>query len=483
MPDPVMKVSDQNSCIGAANDPPRTGSLTKTTLASIVVTVVAMVAADQANLAASATTETANADGPPLGPPRAQTTGAYATPYDYSPKACSGGNDTAFLQSAMNKLQAQNNAGGERGILDLRGGTCRISAPITMTGTPYNIGIHNGSIIPYGSFAGTFFDFSGTKTITNLEMVGLNLNGFGQATDLINLGPKTQGIWIRHNTLMGFTRHAIFNPTKAAGAGMKITENVIQGGKEANAGTAIEAYGNDSEIRMNEIYNINVGIRLHGGGYTLALNHIFPIEGTEPIPLIYLDGVGQIQIIDNYFDDGYVYIEKYASVNQINNNRFLMNGGPHVNMTLPSGVMVPYSPIVLAPQSADYDLFDFSVVGNNFINTAGVYKPVYVDTSRGAITRCQSTHMGENGFTGYKAMYTHPVLKGSLWGATKVSLNYAGSVPWCAPASIQSLVAPGAAISSAPILGSTVTLNMSTAYRGPYSVGVTVNSNSSTDGN
>jgi len=408
--------------------------------------------------------------------------GYYSSPFCYG--AVGNGrstDDTAAVQAAWNALQTAQAAGAQWGVLDLRGGTFAISAAITPTAgsSPFDLRITNGTIIPYGSYAGNLLDFSGATATTDVRFDNLSLNGWGQAANLLKLSPKSQGVWIDKDTFTGFTNSAIWDPTTAAGTELKITSNTIQGGTTTNVGTGVIISGNDAYVTGNVIRNVSVGIRTTNAAVTITGNHIYSVDINTPIADIWASTGLQMQINDNYIDEGYIYIED-PSRGQINNNKFLLAGAPAGGtVTTPRGSTVAFAPIILAPQSASFDMFDWTVVGNNFDNEGGggPYSPVGVDTTNGSITSCQTTNMANNGFSGYNPKHTEPWIQGTLSGVTTLSIDFTAFIPWCSPQYIEgyTLLSAGS-VTATGISGNVASLTTAASYTGTYSIRTTVNS-------
>lgn len=376
----------------------------------------------------------------------------------------------------MNAAVSAQAAGATSPIVDLRGGMFAVSAAITLTGTPYDISFVNGAIVPFGGFAGTFFDFSGTTATTDLRFFNLVINGYGQVATLIKMGPKTQGTFVEHCRLFGFTQYGFWDPTTAAGAENRIVNNAFQGGTTTNVGTAIRLDGNDSAAIANTIRNVATGIRTLAGSHLFALNHIYSIDANTPIPLVEANTASQMQVLGNYLDTGFVRFQNPSGL-QLNDNRFLFSG------TISAA---SFNPIILKPTSANAALTDFVALGNAFVSQgagAPTYIPFRVDTSAGSIATCVRCSVDRNTFIGFQDQSTDPIATAPGSSASTWAYDFAAKVPFGTLKAVLSVQCSGATFSdigsvgiggSAPYLN-TVYVNLTSAKTGSAQVRATVN--------
>ncbi|MGW9820825.1 hypothetical protein ACUXK4_003402 [Methylorubrum extorquens] len=369
-----------------------------------------------------------------------QRQGNTVSPFDYCTGPCGKGqsNDTVAVQAALSAMVEMQANGVQSPSLDLRGGMFAVNAPLTMRGTPHGMNFGNGSIIPFTGYTGDFFDFSGTVSTTKLRFIGISLNGYGTARHLLRLGRKTQGTVVMHSTFFNWKGVAILDPTTAAATENQISSNVFEGGRSINQGTAIEIYGNDSEINDNIIYNVATGIRTHAASHTISRNHIYSVDVNQPIPLIDADTGDQMQIVANYLDQGYVRFRNPSGLQYLA-NRVL------TSTTLPAD---QFNPIVLQPTAADARWFNILILGNQFRSlfpapnhgSSPIYSPVKLDISAGgSASTFYNVHMKDNGFYGFLEQTTEP--SGSVSGTdiSSFGINLAAKLPFGTLAAVESV--------------------------------------------
>jgi hypothetical protein len=411
-----------------------------------------------------------------------QRQGNTVSPFDYCTGPCGKGqtNDTAAVQAALNAMVALQALFVQSPALDLRGGMFAVNAPLTMTGAPYSMTFGNGSIIPFNGYSGDFFDFSGTTATTKLRFLGLVLNGYNTARHLIRLGPKTQGTTVMFSSFFNWTGRAILDPTTVAATENQINNNVFEGAPGFNRGTAVEVFGNDSEINDNIIYNVATGIRLHAGSHTISRNHIYSATSDIMIPLIDAETGDGLQINDNYLDQGYIRVKDPSGLQAVSNRWFATT---NTSVTPPS----TFGAIVLVPSGANAEWVNILITSNQFKQQfAGgpAYSPIRVDTTSGSVGTLYNVHMKDNGFFGYREQTTEPTGSVSGTNTSSFGVNLSAKIPFGVLAAVESVVCSfgmasinSIGIGSGDPFNKTVYVGTAANQNGSCRVKATVNSN------
>lgn len=394
--------------------------------------------------------------------------GLSRSPFDKGAGGFGATDDTTFIQQCINEIQLlQNNQFISHGIIDGRGGTFKISAPLTMSGSPYQITFQNMALIPAAGLTTSMVDLSGTTATSTLKWINIVFNGYNQVADLVKMGPKTQGNIVRDCSFFGFTSRGFFDPSTVAGTENRIVNNLFQGGSNVNQGTGIELRGNDSEIWDNVLLNVNTCIRLTNAAVNISRNHGYSVSPNTPIAFLTADTGSQIWISDNYIDCAYLYINNPSDVH-IHNNKFFM-----------TGTVGGFYPIQLRPTASNQTLKAISIVGNEFTSLFAAYYPVTVITNIGTIGTCDGTVMAHNTFNGFYPQATEPFGGGFANNVSNVNYNFAANIPWGTLKRIwgASVNSGAGYVTTQTISGTVGFLNFSVAVSGNFTLQGSVNDN------